>query len=99
MTVYEMHALEDNLGDSAVPKIFRNIGSMAANLKKKLYICTWKHGGSNVFYIYIYIYLFIYLFIYFDANKNTKQGNMAILSASTDPHKQSSFSFFNGKWE
>ena len=59
--VYEMHALEDNTGDSTVPKIFRNLlGSLIPwrlTWKKKLYICTWKYGGSNV-YIYIYIYIY-----------------------------------------
>ena len=45
--------------------------------------------------------MFIYIYIYIlTPNKNTKQGNMAVLSAPTDPHKQSFFIlflFFNGK--
>ena len=94
---YEMHALEDNTGDSTVPKIFRNLlGSLIP------WRLTWK---KKIVYMYLKVWriqcLYIYIYI-LTPNKNTKQGNMAVLSASTDPHKQSFFIFylfFNGKWE
>ena len=94
---YEMHALEDNTGDSTVPKIFRNLlGSLIP------WRLTWK---EKFVYMYLKVWriqcLYIYIFI-LTPNKNTKQGNMAVLSAPTDPHKQSFFIlflFFNGKWE